>query len=338
MIIPQLYEDELLYSFIARYEVWNGITADTVAMYNLYGKSHEFAFFDLPVDLESFMVRTGISVDYLIHEATLFDYYSVFKSDETREAALRMICGNQINRIRYALGVKTNKITTPKYARFCPKCREEELKKYGESYWHRMHQVTGILICPKHRCMLNNSRLLYSNNNNYITTPNEWICFPKKNDLELCKREFLLACEIGKDIQWLFKNYNTVIKSDYLIQKLYLLKVTEAGFNLRDSYIHDEFLDKFISYYGRNLLNEWNFDPCTFWVYRILYGLSCHTLSHVLLIHFLFGSMENLFNSINSVSYTEKGWDNKTWDTRMNNIMWNAERYLKKSKDRLVYK
>ena len=32
-------------------------------------------------------------------------------------------------------------------------------EKYGETYWHRMHQIYGMNICPKHLCMLYESNV-----------------------------------------------------------------------------------------------------------------------------------------------------------------------------------
>lgn len=29
--------------------------------------------------------------------------------------------------------------------------------KYGETYWHRIHQVPGVNVCPKHKTLLEDS-------------------------------------------------------------------------------------------------------------------------------------------------------------------------------------
>jgi len=51
--------------------------------------------------------------------------------------------------------------------RFCPSCREHDLRQFGMSYWHRLHQLPIVFFCPHHgdrvarmrikRCILHKS-------------------------------------------------------------------------------------------------------------------------------------------------------------------------------------
>lgn len=41
-----------------------------------------------------------------------------------------------------------------RYLWFCPLCVKEDREIYGETYWHRKHQIRNMRICPKHKCML----------------------------------------------------------------------------------------------------------------------------------------------------------------------------------------
>ncbi|MBE0354505.1 TniQ family protein [Pseudoalteromonas phenolica] len=36
----------------------------------------------------------------------------------------------------------------------CPNCTQEDLDKFGSSYWHVQHQLSGIFSCYKHGCTL----------------------------------------------------------------------------------------------------------------------------------------------------------------------------------------
>lgn len=50
---------------------------------------------------------------------------------------------------------------------FCPSCRESDIRQYGMSYWHRLHQLPIVFFCPYHgdrvarmrikRCILHNA-------------------------------------------------------------------------------------------------------------------------------------------------------------------------------------
>jgi len=35
---------------------------------------------------------------------------------------------------------------------YCPICRDEDERVYGEMYWHRQHQIEMFPVCAKHRC------------------------------------------------------------------------------------------------------------------------------------------------------------------------------------------
>ncbi|MBE8573428.1 TniQ family protein [Vibrio sp. OPT46] len=45
------------------------------------------------------------------------------------------------------------------HIKYCPKCAEEEVSKYGVSYWHCLHQITGVDACPRHGVWLNHVAL-----------------------------------------------------------------------------------------------------------------------------------------------------------------------------------
>ena len=38
--------------------------------------------------------------------------------------------------------------------RYCPLCRQEDIEKYGEPYWHTVHQIELMPLCPIHRCRI----------------------------------------------------------------------------------------------------------------------------------------------------------------------------------------
>jgi hypothetical protein len=42
----------------------------------------------------------------------------------------------------------------PPELKFCPICKCEDEKLYGESYWHTSHQIPLISVCHKHKCHL----------------------------------------------------------------------------------------------------------------------------------------------------------------------------------------
>ncbi len=316
MIIPTPYEDELLYSIIARYKAWNGIILDNKAMYDLFRTESRIQNVDLPTHIKAFAQRTGFDIEFLIHEATLFDYYSAFKTKRIREAALSMIQGNTRNRIDNALGIYKSKFMFAKlnYLRFCPECWEEDIKISGESYWRKLHQVPGVVVCPTHQRILHNSKV--SNLTRCIDIASKENCFPSKPILNLNERELSLSLEIVKDIQWVFKNYKTIIKYDSLSPEIYLSKIIiENRFIMENipCYLttNDRFLGRFKQLYGNNLINEWNLIIDKEWLYKTIFGFINHPSSHILLIHILYGSIENLFQLPDFMDFQSSYHQNK---------------------------
>jgi hypothetical protein len=45
------------------------------------------------------------------------------------------------------------------WVRYCPACIAEDQKYHGETYWRRLHQAPGVLICPVHGTWLENSHV-----------------------------------------------------------------------------------------------------------------------------------------------------------------------------------
>lgn len=59
------------------------------------------------------------------------------------------------------------------YLRFCPLCVNEDRETYGETYWHRKHQIRNMGICTKHRCRLMESVVPAKSEQSYTFFPAE---------------------------------------------------------------------------------------------------------------------------------------------------------------------
>lgn len=88
----------------------------------------------------------------------MFSSYGRFlpleRKQEAYEALLRMH-GNFNNCYPF----QKNQRGTGRFLRYCPMCAKEDREKYGETYWHRIHQIEGIQICRKHGCYLCESKI-----------------------------------------------------------------------------------------------------------------------------------------------------------------------------------
>jgi hypothetical protein len=92
----------------------------------------------------------GMSFESFLGAHTVFPYLTAFQEDDER---LRLL--SELERshtvLRATASLVRRAVLGEAWLRFCPVCVEFELKRYGESYWHRMHQLCGVSICSDHK-------------------------------------------------------------------------------------------------------------------------------------------------------------------------------------------
>src|SRR5690606_31313428 len=72
-------------------------------------------------------------------------------------------------------GMMASSIRSNTYIRFCKNCYIEDIRRYGEGYWHRMHQIPGVDVCIEHETNLQDSnvRINQANKHEYIAADDE---------------------------------------------------------------------------------------------------------------------------------------------------------------------
>ena len=84
---------------------------------------------------------------------------------------------------------------------YCPACAEEELARYGESYWHRMHQLPGVNVCLTQRLVLCDSGMTVRQIK-YMFIPLYYvIALQGRGKEEICRESFEI--ELAEDVSWL---------------------------------------------------------------------------------------------------------------------------------------
>jgi hypothetical protein len=157
---PGPLPDETLFSICARYRSQTSLSSKKVRK-QLFGLgaggwSHEF-----PNRL-SFLANqlswTGIySEEQILQHHTFFPIYAPFVSKERQDRIKKMLLGNDNNHVYTLVRYQDIDFGKAKLLRFCPVCSQEDKEKYGVRYWHRLHQIKEVLVCPKHMIMLENA-------------------------------------------------------------------------------------------------------------------------------------------------------------------------------------
>lgn len=159
---PQIYPDELLYSQLARYYYKSGYMAYIFAAEDLFTNRWvrpDIEFVNDYTQDAYGVITKNMPLYEVIMKHTMFPYYGRFLDKKRRNKAFSALVNMQ-GGYRNLLAIpKTNKA---RYLRYCPLCVNEDRQKYGETYWHRMHQMMGVDACPIHFCSLINSDVLIS--------------------------------------------------------------------------------------------------------------------------------------------------------------------------------
>ena len=161
---PEIYPDELIYSVLARFYIHSGYSAyifcaEDVFVNRRVSPDKEFVNVLKPEVLESLCRK--MAVPELVERHTMFPYYARFLPYGRRSRAFEAMC-SMSGDYHNLLAIPKQKNGEHRYLRYCPLCAEEDRQLYGETYWHRSHQLTGVSVCPKHGSILLNSSIIIS--------------------------------------------------------------------------------------------------------------------------------------------------------------------------------
>lgn len=151
---PTAYPDELLYSQLARYYTKSGYMAYTFAAEDLFVSKTVRPDMDFinsyTPDLFQAITRK-MPMEMVIEKHTMFPYYGRFLPLERRKKAFQALVSMSGN-YRNLLAIPNSKNGKVRCLRYCPLCVAHDREQYGEAYWHRVHQMIGIHVCPVHQC------------------------------------------------------------------------------------------------------------------------------------------------------------------------------------------
>jgi hypothetical protein len=108
--------------------------------------------------LEQLAVLFGMDAEDLLRHHTVVPYAVAFYTEAAKQKALTAAL--QTGQAAVAMGAVTQSVSDyVEYRRWCPKCCLQEWRQFGQTYWHRSHNLPGVLVCVKHRVPLMQSQL-----------------------------------------------------------------------------------------------------------------------------------------------------------------------------------
>lgn len=86
----------------------------------------------------------------LVQNHTVLPYAVAFYRAKPHAQAVQIVGRSGVE--ARALGAVTQTVSDAVFwRRFCPDCAKVDLRKYGLSYWHRSHNLPGVVVCTVHK-------------------------------------------------------------------------------------------------------------------------------------------------------------------------------------------
>lgn len=305
------FTDELLYSICARYSDRMNFSDKAVAKHALFGTKGTQMAIDLPnrIDHLISVLPPGhlYTSDYFIDEHTLAPLYFPFMPIERIEKLRNdMKRGNSLSAAHTRAGKTTSKFKPPQWLRYCPVCATEEQEKFGVNYWHRLHQISGVNVCPVHNTFLEETLTpwSYGKGNAKVTSANQAVIILTPQYINASNFYDKILLKLAKDVQWLLNWRGPYQGMEFLRDRYYnlLLKAGLAYYNgkIKTSTLSHEME----SYFSSSLLTNLQSEIADFekgWVYRLVhtntFEILQHPIRHLLLITFLGLSAKEFFSN-----------------------------------------
>lgn len=262
--IPEIYPDELFYSWLGRFHVHLGYPPWAKFLKHLFGRRHVPAVIELPSGLNALAERLpigfGWSAERLLDETTLFRYFTAFQPKEIQSLARSKLLIGESSDLFLKLGVARFSPTSQRVLKYCPLCQQDMYSQKGELWWRRVHQLASVYVCPDHDVPLLLSDVhLHEISRHEFVPPTAVNCSKKlsvvrdASDEKTRKHLYAIAVKSsellnGHDFEKNFAQWTVYYRS--LLQ--------ERGFTKSPSAVNQTLLEEaFVGFYG-NALNRFN--------------------------------------------------------------------------------
>lgn len=302
---PTPYPDELFYSICARFSDRMRYPVVDYAVRELFGALTN-ATIELPGYLDYFIsiLPPGhrYTADDIIDHHTLLPFYQPFLLEQRRQLVRAKM--RQGGRRRTVYNISACNRPKLMYLRYCPVCAKQDREKYGECYWHRAHQLSGIDVCPDHLVFLEDSDVLRKDRVSQLSF------FSTEGSIhKVCPRPMDLSNDchkvrlhIARDAVWLLDQQNLVCGPKSM-RKRYLYLLAKQGFaSYHGTRAHtSKLVTAFKDRYPSELLAQLDSaleDEKKSWIARIIQSISTlqPPVQHLLLMHFLGHTARKFFN------------------------------------------
>ena len=296
--LPKPYEDELLYSVVARAIAYLAPKHD-FAVNRLIGRAQCSIFFGLPIDWLDGGIESawGLSPQEIVERHTMFPFYGRFLPRTQFSAGMEIMLSGSRRNIATNLGLQNQgNVIRPAYLKFCRSCAREDVAVFGETFWRRSHQLNGTLLCLAHNEVLRVSSAAIFRRSRRPRDASVFVDLsmaPECASLTSVERSIAKPVSArcidflcGRPTRWEPSHF----PAQYRRAAIALHYLEDSSNPKRLS--HEKLTPDFVEFYGSELLKKLgcNLEPSPTWVKQIFRALAqnhYHPLLHALVQTFL---------------------------------------------------
>jgi len=296
---------------LCRYHARSGNPGAVTTIKETWGRKGVTKSLYLPSEIDMIVNRlpdgTGITLESLIWEHTMYPYIKPSLIGERADFVYAMLLGREkkCRNTYQKAGLVGRRLALPEYLRFCPACVESGIEQYGEAYWHRLHQLPGVRVCPVHKEYIRDSRFFVNMIFRYFIPATLELCAClsqiKKFSKETEARHFAFA----EDCAWILEHGARLGAVEDMYEKHFRLMEAKGylGYTPITAQCHYRSLNRAIhEFYGREFLKSmiaYDEDDYSSWPAAFARNKKSNppTAQHLLLMRFLAGSPGQFMDS-----------------------------------------
>lgn len=299
---PTPYPDECYYSILCRYFVRSGSTNNSHTIKQLFGNAQCLStslFFPMRLDcIERWIPKaTAITRETIAMDHSMYPYMAMVFSVQFRKDMTRILSGQKPKTNVDLYGRHKSWRLWPEYLRYCPRCVSEDKRLYGETYWHRTHQLPGMIYCTKHHVRLMDSDVPVRATTNTFYAASEASLSELNNNTDDDYSQYKeLFLRIGRESGWLLRHGMEIDwEFDFRAKYMILLREKDVA-TVQGIADYDLIESRFNDYWGKGFLEILysSLDDTRNWIREIQEArlMTFKPIYHILLMCFLKGSVK----------------------------------------------
>ena len=178
---PAALPDETLHSWISRYHRLSSNWQERQTLDETFSTHLLVATANLPSHLSALLaalpVHAKLTMEELIDGATVLPYFRPFLRPGQATQCLQAMSSQNACGMKIGIGLVASRIGARNAFRYCRQCCAEDEHLHGSAYWHRAHNLPGVLLCHQHKDVLIelSSSLVHLHRHRLFLPTNSWV-------------------------------------------------------------------------------------------------------------------------------------------------------------------